>query len=1693
MSLPDLVRSDWVECLVRSLAHTLWQGMLLLVFVGVIDLALRGRSSQARYALWFGALCLMLLCLPMNVALLAVADTDTSRPPSSGRALLATPTGATNDARSVEDSAETRWQGDEQQMMSGSPMPSAEPEPSPQAFSSSESEAMADSLASTEPSVANESSASVWQRISAYVVAVYSVGVFGMLMRLMIGMSGAWRLQARGVLVEDETLLSRFEHCARKMGLRARPVVAYCSRVAVPIVVGVVKPVVLLPVALASQLTAEQLEAVVLHEFAHIRRWDTVMNLAQRIIETLLFFHPAVWIVSRRVTSEREHCCDDLVLRSGSEPCCYAESLVRLSELRHEASALSHETGAVLAATTEGRTRLGKRVLRILGQTAEGSHMQTASRSLVVSLGLAGVFLLGFASVAVLDVARSEEATAVEKSDESHVAQVDENTADVNAGAPAAADQPKENDELVDVETANRAGVERFIRQLKDEDPLIRRASIAALAERIDPIHLALFIDALDDEHPEVRSGAVYALSKIGNSEAIEPLVELLKRSRDGTEARFVIYALQAIDDERVVEPIIRAWQRLRGKINSRVLKVFHDSAHPELNDLLLGNLRLGNGRVDRDLAALLVHRGDLRIADVIAAELTETPEDERYLVAALLAELSDDRCLEPLLESLSHEDLTIRQSAIRSLGTLGDSRATAAIINTASQAPEDWYGGKVRKEAARALAKIGGEEAIAAVSNWAGDREVSWRTRTEYVEALRTSDDPRAAGALIDLVHPDEVARVLEEVAEALGQVGDDRAVDTLKQLTEHSEERVRSSAETAYADAKLGAMRALHRGDNEKAFELAVAGFRGDDEGIILAAARALRRTQDERAIDVLAERTSDERHGVRYGVFRALRSFDSPRAAEVSARFLNDSDDDIRVRTATAMASRADQRSLEPLLQFSTSGNEHHRRDAAKALGKFKDARALKRLHEMLADDDYHTRKDVANVLSKIGDASALDALLGVLDKPNPGEQLEPLVKMLGRIDDPRAIERLERFLAHDEFGVRRAAARSLARLGWKPQSTVAGLRYLAASGRRKELEAVIPPATSSGEARVAGEFHLDAPITARVSAGTAEWPIVVSAGSVEFTEVEEGLKGVVQVSNFSWPPSNWRVQIDLFGKGRQKLGSAHGFVRTSGTIITVRLRMPSRPIRMRFDSIDSAAVESFELSITLEPKAPKPGEPVVETSKPFEAPLKLDEVIACSLESKTARGETIFQVSEVQFSMGKPERGRPTVDARLSLDDAHVSTAKWRLWMIFLDDEHGRRGHSSGEFQTHQHSETNRLEETTTLRLPFTVGKEWKPGGRFRFGVELVPRTDDELAEQLTLGEGNSIPDQTVKLSHVDETAEGKRSIGASGHAVRFDRSDKPRYVEAIQFFGSRYGSAKPPKEDFDVFLLNEKYQVLTQLKIPYSLIPRGKMKWHTLRTPSIEVPETFYVAVAFNPHRTKGVYLGLDENVAKSHSLTGLVGDGFEAWKEKSDWMIRLHLAERPTGEKGIQKLADWRPPPPSKDVFAGTIEYRADDGQSAGKQSYGGAGPVIRIPLDEVIPEGSSIKDVMLKGLRVYASRYGSGFDPEQTKFHVDVVDSDANTVWKQSAPYALFGYKPRWVDIPFERPVAIVDWLEDDHTLTVGIDPESHKRKGIYFHYSKAAEGRDDSAGFVPGKRFFKADGRQWMIRAYLVTERDE
>src|ERR1051325_557564 len=136
----------------------------------------------------------------------------------------------------------------------------------------------------------------------------------------------ARRLLRRGVCNAAELWQEHFGVLLKRLHI-SRPVVLLESCLAhVPVVIGYLRPVILIPAGLLRGMPARQIEAILLHELAHIRRLDYPVNLLQTVVEGFLFYHPAIWWISRVIRTEREHCCDDLAVAATGDAREYARS-----------------------------------------------------------------------------------------------------------------------------------------------------------------------------------------------------------------------------------------------------------------------------------------------------------------------------------------------------------------------------------------------------------------------------------------------------------------------------------------------------------------------------------------------------------------------------------------------------------------------------------------------------------------------------------------------------------------------------------------------------------------------------------------------------------------------------------------------------------------------------------------------------------------------------------------------------------------------------------------------------------------------------------------------------------------------------------------------------------------------------------------------------------------------------------------------------------------------------------------------------------------------------------------------------------------------------------------------------------------------------------------------------------------------
>jgi len=232
------------------------------------------------------------------------------------------------------------------------------------------------------PEVASSDATLPWQaRLQPYlswILATWAAGVLILSLRAAGGWFWLRRLKAAATPVTEPEWLERL---VRSAGLRRAVRFLESARVITPMCMGLLRPVILLPLGFFANLDPLAAEAVLAHELAHIRRLDGLVNGLQCAIEVLLFFHPAVWWISRRIRTEREHCCDDAAVLACGDAIYYAETLSRLDELRDRPFSLALQARG---------GNLMERLRRLLLADPPQFRFATPSLAIVAILALVG-------------------------------------------------------------------------------------------------------------------------------------------------------------------------------------------------------------------------------------------------------------------------------------------------------------------------------------------------------------------------------------------------------------------------------------------------------------------------------------------------------------------------------------------------------------------------------------------------------------------------------------------------------------------------------------------------------------------------------------------------------------------------------------------------------------------------------------------------------------------------------------------------------------------------------------------------------------------------------------------------------------------------------------------------------------------------------------------------------------------------------------------------------------------------------------------------------------------------------------------------------------------------------------------------------------------------------------------------------
>ena len=769
-----------VESVGWVLVHFVWQGAAIALGLAALLALTSAAQATLRYVLSCTALLMMLAATLTTAANLSIESPPGHIAPAAAGALVT----------SLPADGEDRAPADQTRPTKGT------------------RETTADSSASWRDRLAGHLGPIV-ERSARWLVLIWIVGVSVMSIRLA---GGWWRTHALGVdgvsaaPAWAEEMLAML--CARMRITRAVALVV-SDRLSVPVLLGHAKPVVVVPAAAFAGLSPSHLEAILAHELAHVRRHDYLVNLAQSVIETLLFYHPAVWWVSHQVRVAREHCCDDLAVRACGDRRAYIHALLGLEELRAKTAmlALGAADGSLL-----GRAR------RLLRPSAPRSDAPRLAASAIVLSVVCAVAVTPFVTLDRVDASFAAAPLTVGDA----VASVSAAREAVQSGKPTpvvaspdpgatlgsrwawaerAAREARRSRYWIGYSIAPVQGLPRFVyfdrtsRVLGNEitfsgrtlstditglrfpgRPLALSGGDTGLkvlfafdagggTPRLTALHISTLTLPVD-----LKNRPVFWLGAAEASQSLE-LVDTLYAAAGATDLKDDLVAVVGVHD---ASPAVVAW------LSARV-----DGGDPD--DVRANAAEWIAWHPIRESVAVLdrIARGDR--ASKVRQEAAEalgdlTLPDAAPVLVALARELQDEaargeavEALGARSESIAHEALValarhdtspeIQREAVETLGEIDDPKALEHLRELAQTHPDR----RVRAEAVETLGDTKSPAASVSLLKGIALGDLSTSVQHEAIETLRDLPDGAGLGALVELAreHPDDGMR--KQALEAL------------------------------------------------------------------------------------------------------------------------------------------------------------------------------------------------------------------------------------------------------------------------------------------------------------------------------------------------------------------------------------------------------------------------------------------------------------------------------------------------------------------------------------------------------------------------------------------------------------------------------------------------------------------------------------------------------------------------------------------------------------------------------------------------------------------------------------------------------------------------------------------------------------------------------------------------------------
>ncbi len=215
---------------------------------------------------------------------------------------------------------------------------------------------------------------------------IWAIGVILFLVRFVFSYLYTKYLRSTAIFSKSRELEQALATIKKNLLIDKTIKIAESAKINVPIVVGHIKPLILFPIGIVNMLSTEEVEAIITHELAHIKRYDYLTNILLTLIEILFYFHPAVWWISANVKAERENCCDDFALSQDIDKVVYAKALVKLEEMK------SFSAPALAMPFSSKKHQLINRIKRIMNMPQTQNDIKEKSIATILLLSIVLLF-----------------------------------------------------------------------------------------------------------------------------------------------------------------------------------------------------------------------------------------------------------------------------------------------------------------------------------------------------------------------------------------------------------------------------------------------------------------------------------------------------------------------------------------------------------------------------------------------------------------------------------------------------------------------------------------------------------------------------------------------------------------------------------------------------------------------------------------------------------------------------------------------------------------------------------------------------------------------------------------------------------------------------------------------------------------------------------------------------------------------------------------------------------------------------------------------------------------------------------------------------------------------------------------------------------------------------------------------------